>query len=140
MSIKAEPSFSLKDALFNADTLALLATGLQAADPGFKRNRFEKQVLDRFADLELKERINDYLSKGMASITMEEAFKVALYMERSELDVIYKKLLKLGGPDIAKSLGYLIVPASVQRQKLKSAVLRFSKDPELHAAVMALKD
>ncbi|MEE9550383.1 MAG: hypothetical protein V3W08_08295 [Candidatus Binatia bacterium] len=87
---------------------------------------------------ELKERINSYLRKGTPSITMEEAFKIALEMESSELEVIYGKLLRLGGPKIARTLGHLIVPASVQRQKLKSAVLRFSKDPGLRATVETL--
>jgi hypothetical protein len=69
---------------------------------------------------------------------MEEAFKIALEMESSELEVIYGKLLRLGGPKIAKTLEHLIVPASVQRQKLKSAILRFSKDPGLRATVETL--
>jgi hypothetical protein len=87
---------------------------------------------------ELKERINSYLRKGTPSITKEEAFKIALEMESSELEVIYGKLLRLGGPKISRTLGHLIVPASVQRQKLKSAVLRFSKDPGLRASVETL--
>lgn len=87
---------------------------------------------------ELKERINSYLRKGTPSITIEEAFKIALEMESSELEVIYGKLLRLGGPKIARTLGHLIVPASVQRQKLKSAVRRFSKDPGLRASVETL--
>jgi len=103
-------------------------------------DKFKDPSIGKEKAEELKERINDYLSKGTASITIEEAFKIALDMESSELDVTYKKLLHLGGPKIAKSLGHLLVPASIQRQKLKSAILRFSNDPELHAAVMALKD
>ncbi len=87
---------------------------------------------------ELKERINSYLRKGTPSITMEEAFKIALEMESSELEVIYGKLLLLGGPKIARTLSHLIVPASVQRQKLKSAVLRFSNDAKLRDEVLAL--
>lgn len=80
---------------------------------------------------QLKEQIGAYLSKGTPSITVEEAFKVALEIERSELDTIYSKLLHLGGPKIAKTMENLGVPASVQRQKLKSALLRFCKDPKL---------
>ena len=93
-------------------------------DPSISKEKIE----------ELKERINAFLSKGTATITMEEAFKIALEMESSDLDVSYKKLLRLIGSKIAKSLGHLMVPASVQRQKLKSAILRFSNDPELNAA------
>ena len=100
----------------------------EALDPGLGQKKAD----------ELKERINAYLRKGTRSITMEEAFKIALEMESSELDVIYGKLLRLGGPKIARTLGNLIVPASVQRQRLKSAVLRFSADQELRAEVLAL--
>lgn len=87
---------------------------------------------------QLKAQISAYLSKGTPSITMEEAFKVALEIETSELDVIYSKLLKLGNTKIAKTMENLAVPASVQRKKLKSAVLRFSNNAELRKAVIAL--
>lgn len=86
----------------------------------------------------LKAQLKDYLSKGMPSITMEEAFKIALEIEGSEIDAIYGKLLHLGGPKIAKTMENLGVPASVQRQKLKSAVARFCKDSELLASASRL--
>lgn len=57
MSIKAAPSFSLKDHLFNAESLSKLSVRLGAAHPGFPRKRFERTVLARFPELELKERI-----------------------------------------------------------------------------------
>ncbi len=58
MSIKAETSFSLKDSLFNAETLGLLSTGLARAQKGFRRKQFERRVLERFPELELKDRIH----------------------------------------------------------------------------------
>ena len=57
MSIKAETSFSLKDDLFNQDTVAQLASRLAAAEPGFRRAAFSREVLQRFPELALKERI-----------------------------------------------------------------------------------
>ena len=57
MGIKAETSFSLKDQLFNADTVGELAGRLAVVLPRFRRAAFEREVLARFADLELKERI-----------------------------------------------------------------------------------
>jgi 3-methyladenine DNA glycosylase AlkC len=57
MGIKAATSFSLKDQLFNADSVALLAAALARAQPGFPRARFERAVLARFPELELKQRI-----------------------------------------------------------------------------------
>ncbi len=58
MSIKAKPSFSLKDQLFNQTSVGKLSTRLSAADPTFKKKAFERDVLARFPELELKERIH----------------------------------------------------------------------------------
>lgn len=80
---------------------------------------------------ELKAQIQTFLNIGTPSITVDEAFHMALEIECSEIDTIYNKLLHLGGPKIAKTLENLGVPASVQRQKLKSALRRFTKNPEL---------
>ncbi len=57
MSIKAEPTFSLKDQLFNAESVGELSAAIAKAQPGFARDDFERAVLARFADLELKDRI-----------------------------------------------------------------------------------
>ena len=81
--------------------------------------------------LELKEQITSFLNRGTPSITVEEAFRTALTIETSEIDAIYSKLVQLGGPKTAKTLENLGVPASVQRQKLKAALLRFCRDPAL---------
>lgn len=87
---------------------------------------------------QIREQLSAYLSKGTPSITVEEAFKIALDIETSEIDVIYSKLLQLGGPKIAKTMENLGVPASVQRQKLKSALQQFCNDPKLLAAAQQL--
>jgi rubrerythrin len=96
----------------------------EAVDPSISQERADQ----------LKTQIKNYLSKGTPSITVEEAFKIALEIENSEIDAIYSKLLHLGGPKIAKTMENLGVPASVQRQKLKSAIVRFCKDPGLLAS------
>ncbi len=96
----------------------------EAVDPSISQEKADQ----------LKAHISAYLRKGTPSITVEEAFKVALEIESSEIDAIYSKLLRLGGPKIAKTMESLGVPASVQRQKLKSALSRFCKDPKLLAA------
>jgi hypothetical protein len=87
---------------------------------------------------QLKEKINTYLSKGTPSITREEAFKVALELESSELNVIYSEILKLGGPKIAKTMENLGIPVRDHRLRLKSVIDRFTKDPELCAAAKQL--
>jgi hypothetical protein len=92
-------------------------------DPSISRENAER----------LKEHIRSYLSEGTPAIGVEEAFRIALDIETSEVDVIYGKLLQLGGPKIARTLENLGVPAAVQRQKLKAALRRFCSDPKLLA-------
>jgi len=82
----------------------------------------------------LKQQIQGFLDEGMPSITVNEAFKIALEIETSEIDAIYSKLLQLGGPKIAQTLENLGVPASVQRQKLKAAIRQYCTDADLIAA------
>ena len=100
----------------------------EAVDPSISREKADQ----------LKTQISTYLSKGTPSITVEEAFQIALEIETSEIDVIYGKLLQLGGPKIATTLANLGVPASVQRQKLKAALKRFCSDAKLLAAAERL--
>lgn len=97
-------------------------------DPGITREKADR----------LKDEIQNYLAQGVPSLTVDEAFEIALRVETSEIDAIYSKLLQLGGPKIAKTMENLGVPASVQRQKLKSALLQFCKKPELLAAAQQL--
>ena len=87
---------------------------------------------------ELASRLNSFLRRGTPSLAVEEAFKIALDIENSEIDVIYGKLLQLGGPQIGKTMENLGVPASVQRQKLKASLRRFCADPELLRAAESL--
>jgi hypothetical protein len=87
---------------------------------------------------ELVGRLNAFLRQGTPTLTVEDAFRIALDIESSEIDVIYGKLLHLGGPQIGKTMENLGVPASVQRQKLKAALRRFCSDPDLHRAAERL--
>ncbi len=82
--------------------------------------------------------LQSYLSKGTQSITVENAFRIAVEMETSELDVIYNKLLQSCGPKVAQTMAKFGVPANVQRVKLKAAILRFSMEPKLRAAAQSL--
>lgn len=100
----------------------------EALDPTINRDKAE----------ELAGRLNSFLARGTPSLTIEEAFRIALDIESSEIDVIYGKLLQLGGPQIGKTMENLGVPASVQRQKLKAALRRFCSEPELLQAAEKL--
>jgi rubrerythrin len=96
---------------------------------------YEDEKLDPSINLQKAEELEQwllaYFKRGTASITVEEAFRIALEIESSEIDAIYGRLLHLGGPKIAKTMENLGVPASVQRQKLKFALRQFCSDPEL---------
>src|SRR5688572_4161769 len=78
-------------------------------DPNVSRDKAQQLSL----------RLNSFLAQGTASLTVEEAFRIAVDIESSEIDAIYSKLIHLGGEEIAKTMENLGVPASVQRQKLK---------------------
>jgi hypothetical protein len=93
----------------------------EAIDPSIGREKAE----------ELQARLDVYLARGTPTLGVEEAFRIALEIENSEIEAIYGKLLSLGGPKIAKTMENLGVPASVQRQKLRAALQRYCKAPAL---------
>ncbi len=55
--MKAKSTFSLKDQLFNADKIAYVAGLISKAYPQFAADKFQKDTVSAFPDLELKERI-----------------------------------------------------------------------------------
>jgi 3-methyladenine DNA glycosylase AlkC len=63
MGIKAKPSFALKDQLFNAQSLADLSDRIHAAHPEFLKLDFDREVLAKFPELELKERMSWIVSR-----------------------------------------------------------------------------
>lgn len=104
-------------------------------------NFSERQLdpsISRDKALQLNARLSSYLAQGSAALTVEDAFRIAVDIESSEIDAIYSKLTQLGGARVAKTLENLGVPASVQRQKLKAALRRFCQNPELLAAAERL--
>jgi len=95
-------------------------------------------AISRVKAQELEAWLGSFLERGTSSLSVGDAFRIALEIESSEIDAIYSKLLHLGGPNIAKTMEYLGVPASVQRQKLKIALRRFCSDPGLLQAAERL--
>jgi hypothetical protein len=100
----------------------------EALDPSISREKAQA----------LSTRLNSFLTEGTRSLSIEEAFRIALDLESSEIDAIYSKLIQLGGPNIAKTMENLSVPASVQRQNLKAALRRFCTNPALLHSAEAL--
>ncbi len=64
--LQAEVSFSLKDQLFNGDTVGQLSSWLASAYAGFDEAGFQTDVLAAFDELELKQRIS-HISATMAN-------------------------------------------------------------------------
>ena len=95
-------------------------------------------TINRDKAQQLSLRLNSCLAQGTASLTVEDAFRIAVGIESSEIDAIYSKLTHLGGEAIAKTMENLGVPASIQRQKLKAALRRFCSSPELLSAAETL--
>jgi hypothetical protein len=103
---------------------------------------YEDEVLDpeissATAD-RLSTQLREFLARGTPSLDIEDAFRIALDIESSEIDVIYGKLVQLGGPQTGKTMENLGVPAAVQRQKLKVALRHFCSDPDLLRAAERL--
>jgi hypothetical protein len=110
---------------------ACILHACKALIENFEDERLDSSITAEKALL-LKGRLTSYLERGAHALTVEEAFRIAVEIENSEIDAIYGKLLQLGGPHIAKTMENLGVPASVQRQKLKMAARRFcASSPEL---------
>jgi hypothetical protein len=87
---------------------------------------------------ELSARLNAILAQGTAFLSVEASFRMALEIEGSEIDAIYSKLIRLGGPRVAITMENLGVPASIQRQKLKAALRQFCANPDLLSAAERL--
>jgi hypothetical protein len=116
---------------------ACILNACRAVIENYEDEQLDPSISVQKAD-ELKRWLLAFLSRGTASIGVEEAFRIALEIEGSEIDVIYGRLLELGGPKIAKTMENLGVPASVQRQKLKFALRQFCASPELIEAAEKL--
>jgi hypothetical protein len=103
----------------------------------YEDEKLDPNITAHKAD-ELRDRLFAYLNRGTAAIGVEEAFRMALEIETSEIEAIYGRLLQLGGPKIAQTMENLGVPAKVQRQKFKLAMRRFCSNPELLEAAESL--
>ena len=103
----------------------------------YEDESFDPSISSESAD-KLAAQLHSFLSRGSRSLGLEDAFRIALEIETSEIDVIYGKLLQLGGSQIGKTMENLGIPAAVQRQKLKTALLSFCSDPELLQAAERL--
>ena len=109
---------------------ACILTACSAMIVNYEEERVDPMISRDKAE-ELEDRLGSFLRQGTPSLGVDEAFSIALEIENSEIDVIYGKLLQLGGPQIGKTMENLGVPASVQRQKLKAALRQFCSNPEL---------
>jgi hypothetical protein len=73
-----------------------------------------------------KLQVRRQLAGDADALTVDEALRVAIEFEGSEMEVIYRQLLNLGGPRLARVMEDLIVPVRAQRKRLKEAVARLA--------------
>ncbi len=57
MAVKAEPTFSLKDSLFNKQKVSVVAAEIEAVYPEFHKTKFVNKVVGKFPELELMDRL-----------------------------------------------------------------------------------
>jgi len=74
----------------------------------------------------LKGQLKVYLSKGTPGITVEEAFRKALEIESSELDIISKP----GSVETAEAFRGWAFPPAIQIEQFKMALRNFRRHPE----------
>jgi rubrerythrin len=103
---------------------ACILHACRAVIANYDDDKLDPKINSAKAD-ELKEWLLAYLHLGTPTLSVDEAFRIALEVENSEIDTIYSRLLQLGGPQVAKTMENLGVPASAQRLKLKAALRRF---------------
>ncbi len=78
----------MKDALFNADKIAKISSEIKTVHTNFDQDKFEKETLEKFPELELKDRIfhiRDMLSKYLPT-DYKQATNILLKALPSELD------------------------------------------------------
>ena len=116
---------------------ACILQACRAVIENFAEAKLESTI-NRDKAQQLSLRFNAFLAQGTPSLTVEDAFGIAVDIESSEIDAIYSKLIHMGGEAIARTMENLGVPASIQRQKLKLALRRFCSSPELLSAAERL--
>ncbi|NIO12120.1 MAG: hypothetical protein GTO40_30500 [Deltaproteobacteria bacterium] len=116
---------------------ACILLACKAIVDNFQDSPVKPEVVEEKAD-RLEAQMSSYLNQGTPAISVEDAFKIALEVESSELDAIYSELLSCCGAEVSKTMEHVGVPASVQRRKLAAAVRRFTSDPGLRAAAERL--
>jgi hypothetical protein len=79
---KKEVTFSLKDQLFNKEKVEYLSILIKDTYPDFLSDEFEKEVLSKFPELELKERMN-YISDLFTKYLFEDFEKSVDILIRS---------------------------------------------------------
>lgn len=79
---KKEVTFSLKDQLFNKEKVEYLSILIKDTYPDFLSEEFEKEVLSKFPELELKERMN-YISDLFTKYLFEDFEKSVDILIRS---------------------------------------------------------
>ena len=99
--MKAKPTFSLKDQLFNPEKVDYLATLITDAQPTFPKEAFCKTVIEAFPTLELKARIDHITTCLQTHLPADylAALDIILGALPPKLDLKRSALLAAGGID-----------------------------------------
>ena len=79
-------------------------------------------------------RLQSLLDQDTPTLSVKDAFKIALEIESSEIDVIYGKLLELGGPHIGKTMESLGIPRQCKDKSSRPGCVFCSELELLQAA------
>ena len=131
MAIKAEASFSLKDDLFNPHSVCELCAGLKRAYKPFQKKRFEQTILQRFPELELKERVHwmvEILGKDFAATL--EILKTALPppLDPTKSDDDFGKYIWIVPAEFVAKHGCTKQHLSISLAFLRDATQRFTAE------------
>ena len=120
--MKAETSFSLKDQLFNKDKVAYLAGLIKDAHPKFSKAKFQKDVLAKFPELALKERITHIAECLKAYLPKSYPKSLDILLEALPEELDPTKTDDDFGDFIFAPLSYFVAAYGCQKKYLASSL------------------
>lgn len=142
MTKKKSTSFSLKDHLFNADRVQFLARQFSAADRRFDAVGFERAVLRRLKDLELKQRIahiaetlEDFLDDDFSVAAQQIVAALPPELDPSKTDDDFGDFILAPLGEFVVRRGMASKHVLLSLKTLKEITKRFSMEDSLRAFI-----
>ncbi len=130
----------MKDALFNKEKIALIATQIKEAYSDFEKENFEKEVVEKFPSLELKERI--FHIRNMFYKYLPDDFKVASTILLSSLpkELDNSKIDDDFGDFIYASYSEFIVSYGCNKEMLEFSLNALSEITKRFSVEFSIRD